>query len=211
VNHRSAQAARLVEALVLAALTADAAAAGPLTRWESAHIRPPRRWPPAAAAISAVGSPRVLLAGGCGALLTRRRGVSSVLAAVAGRRVLADVVARPRPPQDWWRERPHGHSFPSRHTTYAMLLFWLLPRREHSGWTEAAMATSGILVGSARLRRGVHWPTDVLAAVLATDLAWHLVVAGDLCGPLASLLNGAVRSAPRTAVPADDLYPMSAA
>lgn len=119
---------------------------------------------------------------------------------------LAQQIDRPRPPEQWWREQPHGSSFPSRHTTYAMLLAGLAVPTP-SG--EALVIGTGMLVGSARLRLGVHWPTDVLGAVLATDLWWRLTMASGLPMPLTSEDNGAVRSAPRTAVPADDLYPQA--
>ena len=77
-------------------------------------------------------------------------------------------------PQEWWREEPDGFSYPSRHTTNALLLTHLVLDHVPGRGATAAYWTVAALVGGSRLRLGVHWPTDVLGAALAVDLWWRL-------------------------------------
>lgn len=130
--------------------------------------------------LSAAGSPRTLItaiaAGALSGHCSPRQAVCA-LAAMGLRARLAQQIARPRPPEQWWGEQPHGSSFPSRHTTYAMLVAGLAAPTPGA---EAIVIGTGLLVGSARLRLGVHWATDVLGAVLATDLWWRLTMVAGL-------------------------------
>jgi undecaprenyl-diphosphatase len=91
---------------------------------------------------------------------------------------LARLVRRARPPQEWWRSEPHGWSFPSRHTLQALLAAAVLldevcPDRPALRFTGTLAATTA--VGTARVRLGVHWPSDVLGAALTGALWLELV------------------------------------
>ncbi|MCA0330552.1 MAG: phosphatase PAP2 family protein [Actinobacteria bacterium] len=102
-----------------------------------------------------------------------------IMAVVGGAGVLVGLglnrlVGRERPVPDQWAGAAGGPSFPSGHTTAAVvgavLLAWALSRRteRRSGqvliWALAAVWAVG--VGWSRVWLGVHWPTDVLCAWL---------------------------------------------
>jgi membrane-associated phospholipid phosphatase len=96
--------------------------------------------------------------------------LARLLGGVACRAAFADLVRRPRPPETWWRSEPEGWSFPSRHTTHAVLMagtlldeLAVLPPTA-SG---AVVVGVGALVGASRVRLGVHWPSDVVAGALS--------------------------------------------
>jgi undecaprenyl-diphosphatase len=178
----------------LAVLTSDAVSGGLLSSAEARACRAPGpapRWARGASRASereALGLV-VLVAVG------RRRHaglpvwppVVRVAGGVAARQVFSTAVRRPRPPRSWWRAAPEGWSFPSRHTTHAVLAASVL--LEELAPTRPAAQTVGALtaatvVGASRVRLGVHWPSDVVAGAL-TGLAWIRVTAG-----VARLLRG---------------------
>jgi undecaprenyl-diphosphatase len=94
--------------------------------------------------------------------------------------VLKAVVARPRPvfpdPFEW----PTNASFPSGHTSGAVLVFGLLayllarywPNRR---WIGYACCSAFILaIGFSRLYLGAHWFSDVVGGIIIA-MAWNLV------------------------------------
>lgn len=86
----------------------------------------------------------------------------------------AAVVGRPRPPVDHLdAQLPPTSSFPSGHTAAALCLYGavaaLVLRGVREWWRWLVLATAVLLVvgvAFARLYRGAHHPTDVLASVL---------------------------------------------
>lgn len=181
----------------LVALSADVAWGGRVDSLEVARCRRPTPAPRWAGAASSLGDGRlVLLALGAVAAsraVEVRRAAAPVLAvacAMTGRRVLSEVVRRQRPPREWWQEMPEGWSYPSRHTANAMLLTYLVTGAgsAREGWAGGVEATApvvvGVLVGSSRVRLGVHWPTDVLGSILLFTL-WRRLVRqwSKGCGP----------------------------
>ena len=80
-------------------------------------------------------------------------------------KVASAVIARPRPPARYWLANPVGHSFPSRHTTYATLALGAGTRGYPRPARQAAAALC-LAVGVSRVYLGVHWSTDVAAGWL---------------------------------------------
>ena len=104
--------------------------------------------------------------------------VTAVVGGLVVRSGFAQVVRRPRPPQEWWRAEPRGWSFPSRHTLQALLaasvvLDEVCPDRPAVRFAGVVAATTA--AGAGRVRLGVHWPSDVLGAALTGALWLRLV------------------------------------
>ncbi|GEC10384.1 phosphatase PAP2 family protein [Streptomyces spinoverrucosus] len=95
----------------------------------------------------------------------------------AARYGVMQLIARPRPPRAEWATHASGWSFPSGHTTTAVLTAGLLVVavlvRGARGRTLLALAACcwGALVGLTRVYLGVHWFTDVLGGWLGLCLA----------------------------------------
>jgi undecaprenyl-diphosphatase len=168
-------------AVSLAALTADVRAGGAIASAEARRCRPlgpapgwarfasrlPERTPLVATCLVVAGH-RLSLGRPVVAPLLRLGG------GVLARAAFASAVRRPRPPDSWWRAQPHGWSYPSRHTTHALLATAVLAEEltflPRSGRT-AVVAGTTCAVGLSRVRLGVHWPSDVAGGAL-TGALW---------------------------------------
>ena len=187
---------RLVTGSVAAALvylTVDTVRSGPLARLEADSFREPSPAPLWARWASLVAEKEALT---CVALAVvghrSRRGedpvapVARLVGGVVARSLFATAVRRPRPPEGWWRAEPHGWSFPSRHTTHALLAAGMILDEVESGppgARSAALLGFVGVVGASRVRLGVHWPTDVVGGVLTAILWRRLTAWTDAAGP----------------------------
>lgn len=101
-----------------------------------------------------------------------RSEVAMVVGGLAVRRVLAESVARQRPPREGWLVEPQGYSFPSKHATASALTAAVIAR----SWPAARPAAVALaaVTGLTRLYLGVHWLTDV-AAGWALGAGWATV------------------------------------
>ncbi|GAA4185405.1 hypothetical protein GCM10022252_15740 [Streptosporangium oxazolinicum] len=108
---------------------------------------------------------------------------------LATRHQVASVIDRARPPREGWRETPIGPSFPSRHTTTALLGTLLITERltGSPGRAAAAGIAVGGAVGVSRLLLGVHWPSDVAGGAVFAYLWWALF--GRRTSPLSTPLT----------------------
>jgi undecaprenyl-diphosphatase len=159
--------------------------------WLADHRTP---WfDPVSAFLAELGNTKVIVAGGAVAALlaylaTRRWRPSLVIVTVLVGEVLiflasSAVVGRPRPPVPHLDGTlPPTSSFPSGHTAAAVCLYGaiaaLVLRGTRAWWRWVVLAVAVALVvavGFARLYRGAHHPTDVLASV-AFAIPWLLAV-----------------------------------
>jgi membrane-associated phospholipid phosphatase len=122
---------------------------------------------PTCALAAAVGLARGVPAG----VVARQVGWAA--AGIGARRLLAEAVRRGRPPESWWWHAPAGHSYPSRHVTWAVLGFGVAADVTGVGrrLRPSAIVLTAV-VASTRLVLAVHWPSDVLAA-LVFSFAWR--------------------------------------
>lgn len=88
------------------------------------------------------------------------------------------IVERPRPDYLLAGAAPHGLSFPSGHSVYAILVGGILiflvgqlinpPLRR---WVQIGIALVILAIGASRVYLGVHWPSDVLGGYLFGGMA----------------------------------------
>jgi len=90
------------------------------------------------------------------------RTTADIVIGASACKVASAVIARARPPARYWLANPVGHSFPSRHTTYATLALGAGTRGYPRPARHAAAALC-LAVGVSRVYLGVHWSTDVAA------------------------------------------------
>jgi membrane-associated phospholipid phosphatase len=118
------------------------------------------------------------------------------------------LVDRPRPPVPQLDAAPPTSSFPSGHTAAAIALYgsWAVLAFERArsalvrGLLTALAIVAPIAVGLARLYRGMHFPTDVIAGALLS-LAWlPLTVRAVRLGVLHQRLRAGVPGRARGAV-----------
>lgn len=121
------------------------------------------------------------------AVLGHRRELVFFLAAVGGSALLNDVlkslIRRERPSVHRLAEET-GFSFPSGHTMAAFTLFgalaFLLWRHIPARWGRVLLAVGAalltIIVGISRIYLGVHYPSDVLGAMLAGSFWLALLI-----------------------------------
>jgi undecaprenyl-diphosphatase len=94
------------------------------------------------------------------------------------------IIDRPRPPVPHLDDAPPTSSFPSGHMAAAVALYGALALialwSSRRSWLRALAVTVAIVVpicvGFARLYRGMHYPTDVLAGALLA-LLWLTITA----------------------------------
>lgn len=173
---------------MLAYLVGDVARLGPISRLEHRCCQPSRLgrvWP---ALVSASSETPVLALVVAGTTLryraTDHRALSRVLwvlGVVSSRAALSRTVRRSRPPRQWWQATPHGWSFPSWHTTNAVMIASLIGGAGR-GRAGAAAGTSlalgwGAATGAGQVLPGVHWPSDVLGALLLAAVWLRLLTA----------------------------------
>ncbi|ACV75289.1 MAG: phosphatase PAP2 family protein [Zymomonas mobilis] len=93
------------------------------------------------------------------------------------------VINRPRPLIFFHLDHVDGASFPSGHSTNAMIVYPMLALliRRHGGrlgWLYASIVLA-VFVGLSRVALAVHWPSDVMAGWVAGS-AW-LLVCYEIC------------------------------
>lgn len=156
-------------------------------RWFARHRTPTwnnvTRWTAEAGGTPVVAGLAVLSVAVAALLWRRWREPAMVGVAVLGEVLIFlainTPVERPRPPVPHLDVAPPTSSFPSGHTAAAVALYgaWavLANQRARSALVRGlfvALAVIGpIVVGLARLYRGMHYPTDVIAGALLS-LAW---------------------------------------
>jgi len=124
-------------------------------------------------------------------LRSRRREAGFLLIALLGSSALGHVfklwVARPRPDLfPAWLDMPGDWSFPSAHAMQvtAAAVAWLLVTRHSRAIWAILLGFAVLLVGLSRIYLQVHFPSDVVAGILAAAL-WVAGLHALLLGPAA--------------------------
>jgi len=157
------------------------------TAWFHAHADPAVQ--DVLSVISAFGSPVLWVLGlGLGATFIARRDwtllAGWVLAMAVGKlwnMGLKEWIAAPRPAFDGWTNPEGGYGYPSGHTMQATIAYgmlaYLIWRRAVSRRARAALVVAAVaviaLIGLSRLVLVVHFPSQVIGALLAGGL-WLL-------------------------------------
>lgn len=170
--------AAVLSGSAFAALTVMVRSENAFVRWERQSDRPGSGSARAWRTIARAGDKAPLLgltalASGM-ALRQRRSPLPPAVVVATGvllRARLAVSIDRPRPPSARWLVIPHGPSYPSRHVTWFCLGIGAVARQlpdplRHASWPVVVASTAA--VGYSRIRLGVHWPSDVLGAILLT-------------------------------------------
>lgn len=124
------------------------------------------------------------------------------------RYAVMELVHRPRPPHEDWTAHASGWSYPSGHTTTALLAAGLviaaLTLRRPRGGTALRIAVGcwAVAVGTSRVFLGVHWFTDVVGGWLFA-VGW---LTACLC-PAAHLLPDRFLAGPPRPSPTHDPVP----
>jgi undecaprenyl-diphosphatase len=173
------------------------AADGRLTAWFAAHrvagLATPSQWVADLGSTGVVIGTGAVAAAGAGLLLRDWWPVRLLAAALTGELLVflavSTVVDRGRPPVPHLDAHlPPTSSFPSGHTGASVCLYGgiaaVVCLATRSGWRRVVVAVAVVVVlavATARLYRGAHWPTDVLASLLFAS-TW-LLTCVRLLGP----------------------------
>jgi membrane-associated phospholipid phosphatase len=180
-------------AVVVSATGGGLAARADQAVFEHVRARRSRTGIVLAGRVSALAEPAVvyplLAAAGVHAARTAgwRRACEPCLVVAGGalvRRLLSQVIARPRPPSGAWLAEPEGFSLPSRHTTLAALAAGVCVRAAGAGAPagQAAPLLAAAGIGASRVYLGVHWPSDVIAGWLFAEGWLRLTGTGRSAG-----------------------------
>ena len=97
--------------------------------------------------------------------------------------VLKRVIARARPKGDWGNvyRKTDPYSFPSGHSVRAGLILMLAIHTFDSFWVILCFALWALLMISARVMTGVHYPSDVIAGfILGLLIGWFWIAVQPL-------------------------------
>jgi undecaprenyl-diphosphatase len=173
------------------------AADGQLTAWFAGHrvagLATPSRWVSDLGSTGVVVATGLVAAGVAGYVLREWWPVRLLAVALSAELFVflgvSSIIDRPRPPVPHLdASLPPTSSFPSGHTAASLCLYggiaavvWLATRARWRWAVVTAAVVVVLAVAVARLYRGAHWPTDVLASLLFASL-W-LWACGRSLGP----------------------------
>jgi len=89
------------------------------------------------------------------------------------------------------KEHAPDSSFPSDHTTFMLALSWALIMFKDTKKMGKIMLTLGVFLGLCRVFEGVHWPFDILGALIMGYFAGVVVVKSEkILKPLVDMILG---------------------